>query len=194
MPQAKPSFMEFSSNSPRPPKPVNKRLFVGGLPYKFTEGQLLDLFVPFGRIISLKIIRNQWGKSRGIGYIEFDVDTSAIDAKKALHNHHVTPERTIIVDYADPDPFNTPEGQARHLEALQKKSKFSPDMVPVFHPDADRSRIIAKPHFKKSKTIEKPLIPPNRGKHLRQSVFLSRYHGSKVGAKFAAKTRAKKSR
>lgn len=171
----------------------NKRLFIGGLPYKFTEGQLLEIFAPFGRIISLQIIHNQWGRSRGIGYVEFTEVNDAVAAKQKLHNYHLTPDRTIIVDYAHPDPLNTPEGQQRHIEALQKKSKFHPEMQPVVHPDRDLTE--KKSFVPKKKTFGiHPEIPANRGNHLRQSVFISRYHGSKVGAKFASKTRAKKSK
>jgi RNA recognition motif-containing protein len=128
----------------------NKRLFVGSLPYKFTEGELLSLFAPFGRIIALKIMHNQWGKSRGLGFVEFDDLTSAINAKNQLHNHQLE-ERSIIVDFSEPDPFLTPEGRQRHFQAQKQK----------------------KSH------------------HLRQSVYDSRHHGSRIGAKFASRTRRK---
>lgn len=100
----------------------NSRLFVGSLPYRFTEGQLLSLFAPFGRIISLQIAHNQWGKSRGLGFVEFDSLESAVQAKEKLHNFRLE-DRTIIVDYAQPDPLKTPEGQRRHRQAIAKKNQ-----------------------------------------------------------------------
>lgn len=167
-------------------------MFIGSLPYRFTEGELLDLFVSFGRIISLKIMHNQWGKSRGIGYVEFDNLESAIAAKSKLHNHFLE-DRTIIVDFAQPDPFKTPEGLARHEEALRRKpirrpvnrnteekddrkprdSKFSN------HP---RDGKFAKDSFKKK------LVG---GPKQRQSIFDSRNFHSRVGAKFASKSKKK---
>ena len=85
-------------------KPVSKRLFVGSLPYRFTEGELLDLFIPEGKIISLRILHNRWGKSRGMGYIEYENLDDAIRAKNKYHNFYLG-DRSIIVDYAQPDPF-----------------------------------------------------------------------------------------
>ena len=63
-------------------RPVSKRLFVGSIPFRFTEGELLSLFVPFGKVISLKIMHNRWGKSRGLGFVEFENLDSAIAAKE----------------------------------------------------------------------------------------------------------------
>lgn len=94
------------------------RLFIGGLPFRYTEGQLLSLFVPFGRVVAVQIAHNQWGKSRGIGFVEFDNIADATTAKQKMHNHRVDVDRTIIVDFASPNPFDTEEGQKRHREAL----------------------------------------------------------------------------
>lgn len=117
-------------------KPVSKRLFIGSLPYRFTEGELLDLFISQGKIISIRIMHNRWGKSRGMGYIEYENLDDAINAKKELHNHRLE-DRSIIVDYAQPDPFLTPEGQARHQEALQKHPNRRPISNYLPHPDMD---------------------------------------------------------
>lgn len=117
-------------------KPVSKRLFIGSLPYRFTEGELLSLFIPYGKIISIRIMHTRWGKSRGIGYIEFENLDDAINAKKELHNHRLE-DRSIIVDYAQPDPFLTPEGQARHEEALQKHPNRRQSSNYLPHPDMD---------------------------------------------------------
>jgi len=137
--------------------PNSSRLFVGGLPYKYTEGQLLSLFAPYGRIISLRIIHNPWGKSRGIGYVEFDNFDSAVNAKKALHNYSVDEDRTIIVDYAKTDPLSTPEGLKRHQDAVKNKAK------------------------------RKPI--PSPAKTVRQTVYDSRHHHTRVGAKFAKRNK-----
>lgn len=117
-------------------KPVSKRLFVGSLPYRFTEGQLLDIFISEGKIISLRIMHNKWGKSRGMGYIEYELIDDAIRAKEKYHNFHLG-DRTIIVDYAQPDPFLTPEGQARHEEALEKHPNRRQSQNYLPHPDSD---------------------------------------------------------
>jgi len=117
-------------------KPVSKRLFVGSLPYRFTEGELLDLFISEGKIISVRIMHNQWGKSRGMGYIEYENLDDAIRAKEKYHNFYLG-DRSIIVDYAQPDPFLTPEGQARHQEALEKHPNRRQAQTYLPHPDSD---------------------------------------------------------
>lgn len=117
-------------------KSVSKRLFVGSLPYRFTEGELLDIFIPEGKIISLRILHNRWGKSRGMGYVEYENVDDAIRAKEKYHNFHLG-DRTIIVDYAQPDPLLTPEGQARHVEALEKHPNRRQSQNYLPHPDSD---------------------------------------------------------
>jgi RNA recognition motif-containing protein len=166
------------------------RLFIGGLPYRFTEGELLSLFVTFGRIISLKIMHTQWGKSRGIGYIEFDNLDSAINAKKALHNYRVGDDRTIIVDYAKPDPFLTPEGKERHEKAVavkqQRFSRFHQNQPSVGN--SSPTDQFNQPASDKPQSFAKKLIKPVFGA-TRQSVYDQRTHHSRVGAKFAKRNK-----
>jgi RNA recognition motif-containing protein len=236
-------------------KPVSKRLFVGSLPYRFTEGELLSLFITEGKIVSVRIMHNRWGKSRGLGYVEYENLDDAIRAKEKYHNFWIE-DRTIIVDYAAPDPFLTPEGQARHEEALEKHpnrrqakvflphpdsdsrdyqqqkrsldnreypprrnfSEYSPaprepqsgresksgrpafnslgkslnrnttgEYVPKFFPEnfSSKKRFIAKPGQKPEYKSSSPL-------HVRSSVFKQRNFGSKIGAKFAFKSKKSK--
>lgn len=163
-------------------KSPSTRLFVGGIPYKITEGELLELFVPFGRVVSLKIMHTKWGKSRGLGFVEFDNLESAIAAKTKLHNYKIDFDRTIIVDYAQPDPFKTEEGKARHEQAVARKevrfARFHKNNASP-HPDRDQQEI-DKP-FKR-----KPVFGSTR-----QSVYDSRVHHSRIGAKFSKRNRGK---
>jgi len=164
----------------------HRRLFVGSLPYKFTEGELLTLFVPFGRITSLRIMHNQWGKSRGMGFVEFDTLESAITAKGKMHNFTLQ-DRTIIVDYAQPDPYLTPEGLARHQDALTRKGRHSSvpaaPLVPGKRPFTKKT----DPRTEKENTFK----PKSYWQHQRQSVFDSRFHHARVGAKFTARNKKK---
>lgn len=167
-------------------RPANKRLFVGSLPYRFSEGDLLSLFVTEGKIIAVRIIHNKWGKSRGIGYVEYENLDDAVRAKEKFHNYTIG-ERTIIVDYSEPDPFLTEEGRQRHEEALKKKGRKTsttdrasslPRKSGRFN--LDESQVTSKGFVKKSQ------------KKVRQSVFDSRNYGAKVGAKFSARNKKNK--
>ena len=158
-------------------KPVSKRLFIGSLPYRFTEGELLDLFISEGKIISVRIMHNRWGKSRGMGYVEYENLDDAIRAKEKYHNFHLG-DRSIIVDYAQPDPFLTPEGQARHQEALDRHPNRRQAINYLPHPDSDTEeyrqrsfqahsnsapsfprRSESRPEFKPSFDSDKPRRP-----------------------------------
>ena len=236
-------------------KPVSKRLFIGSLPYQFTEGELLTLFISQGKIISIRIMHNRWGKSRGIAYVEFENLNDAIKAKEKFHNFYIG-DRTIIVDYAEPDPFLTEEGRLRHEEALKEHPNRRQARVFLPHPDSDISDYqeqkkaldnrqypprqqspIARPSFLNEdrkpreykggkpvfnsvgKSLNRnttgeyvpkffPELNPNKKKfrpkpgqkpeyksssdfHVRSSVFKQRNFGSKVGAKFAFKSKKK---
>jgi RNA recognition motif-containing protein len=158
------------------------RLFIGSLPYNLTEGQLLELFVPYGRVVSVSIIRDRKGHSRGLGYVEFDNPESAMQAKNQMHNHPVH-DRTIIVDYAKLDPMQTEEGRAR----------YKPRPQPTTPPSASRPKRRPNNFGQKPSSSSYPSKSKSSKsfKHLRQSVYNSRHFGSKVGAKFSKRTKSK---
>jgi len=133
------------------------RLFVSGLPYRFSEGELLRLFVKFGRVIDARIIFSRWGKSRGMGYVEFDKLEDAIKAKTEMHNFKLTEDRHIIVDFAKVDPLTTDEGKQRFAEAQKRR-----------------------PKRKDVRKLEG---------HVRDTVYKQRNFGSKIGKKFAKKSK-----
>lgn len=169
-------------------KNPSPRLFIGGLPYRFTEGELLSLFAPFGRIVFLKIMHTPWGKSRGIGFVEFDSVDSAATAKLKLHNHHLDVDRTIIVDFAEPDPMSTDEGRQRHQEAVIRNPKKFKNFADA--PAARGSRHPPRPAA--SRPINKFQPKPKFG-DTRQSTYDSRHHHAKVGKKFASRRKFKPS-
>ncbi len=174
----------MSTNTPSP------RLFVGSLPYKFTESDLLSLFITEGKIISIKIIHNRWGRSRGMGYVEYENIGDAVNAKQKYHNYKLE-DRTIIVDYAQPDPFKTPEGQARHQEALAKHNKHRKSYIEKNTSHGSRSSTWSDK--REDQNAAPPLVRGvKKGQKIRQTVFNSRAFGSKVGAKFASRNKKRK--
>lgn len=237
-------------------KPVSKRLFIGSLPYHFTEGELLSIFITEGKVVSVKIVNNRWGRSRGMAYVEYENLGDAVKAKNKYHNWFLN-DRTIIVDYAEPDPFLTEEGRARHEESMEKHPNRREAQVFLPHPDSDvtdyrnqkksldnrqrpserrqfsdrpspfASREDRKPReYKGGKPIfnslgrsvnrnttgeytpkfypetstpsknkfkprpgQKPEYKASSANHVRSTVFKQRSFGSKVGAKFAFKSK-----
>ena len=58
------------------------KLYVGNLPYSMDEGDLRDLFTPYGTPTSVAVITDRGtGRSKGFGFVEYE---SAAEAKAAI--------------------------------------------------------------------------------------------------------------
>ncbi len=57
---------------------MEKRLYVGGLPYSTTEDGLKEAFAKVGTVDSVKIIMDRMtGRSKGFGFIEMSTEEEA---------------------------------------------------------------------------------------------------------------------
>jgi RNA recognition motif-containing protein len=82
---------------------LNKKLYVGSLPYSITEDELRELFSSYGPIDSVRIITDKFtGQSKGFGFVEM---ANGEDAKKAIDgiNGKQIGGRTLIVNDARPE-------------------------------------------------------------------------------------------
>ncbi len=82
---------------------MNKKLYVGSLPYSITEDELRELFSSYGAIESVRIITDKFtGQSKGFGFVEM---ANGEDAKKAIDgiNGKQIGGRTLIVNDARPE-------------------------------------------------------------------------------------------
>lgn len=74
-------------------------IFVGNLNFQTTENQLKDLFAPFGKIQSLKIIKGMRSRhSKGIAFIKMSVPSEGQSAVYALNNSSQDDQRIIVYD------------------------------------------------------------------------------------------------
>ena len=81
---------------------MSKKLFVGGLPYETTDGELEKLFSPVGQVESATVITDRnTGRSRGFGFVEMAADEDAAKAIEKLNGNEVG-GRNIIVSEAKP--------------------------------------------------------------------------------------------
>jgi len=63
---------------------LNKKLYVGNLPFNTTEDDLRDLFARHGTVASVKVITDrETGRSRGFAFVEMDAN-GAQEAMRAL--------------------------------------------------------------------------------------------------------------
>ena len=57
---------------------MNKKLFVGGLPYKVTDDRLDEVFAVHGTVESARVVTDKYtGESRGFGFVEMSSPAEA---------------------------------------------------------------------------------------------------------------------
>ncbi len=79
-----------------------KKLYVGGIPYSMNDDSLKAAFAQAGSVTSATIIMDKMtGRSKGFGFVEFDVDA---DADKAIEmwNGKELEGRRLTVNEARP--------------------------------------------------------------------------------------------
>ncbi len=81
---------------------MNSKIYVGGLPYTTTDGQLEEIFATHGTVESARVITDKFtGQSRGFGFVEMSSGGEAQKAIDALNNSQVD-GRTLTVNEAKP--------------------------------------------------------------------------------------------
>ena len=81
---------------------MNNKLYVGGLPYSVTDGQLEEIFQAHGTVASAKVISDKFtGQSRGFGFVEMSSGSEAQTAISALNGTQLE-GRTLTVNEAKP--------------------------------------------------------------------------------------------
>jgi RNA recognition motif-containing protein len=81
---------------------MSNKLYVGGLPYSVTDGQLQDIFGAHGTVESARVISDKFtGQSRGFGFVEM---SSGSEAQQAINNLNGTQlgGRSLVVNEAKP--------------------------------------------------------------------------------------------
>ena len=69
---------------------MNKRLYVGNLPYKIDEATLETLFSQAGAVASVHVMREaESGRARGFGFVEMVNEQGAAQAIKLFHNYQL---------------------------------------------------------------------------------------------------------
>lgn len=86
------------------------KLYVGGLAYSVTDQELNDFFATEGTVSNAFVVKDKFsGKSKGFGFVEFEDDTEAQNAIKALDGKDLN-GRAIVVNEARPQEERRPGG------------------------------------------------------------------------------------
>jgi cold-inducible RNA-binding protein len=81
---------------------MEKRLFVGNLPYSMSDADLEKAFSDHGHVVSSVVIRDrETGRSRGFGFVEMESGEEAELAQRALDGLEVE-GRKLRVNAAQP--------------------------------------------------------------------------------------------
>ena len=92
---------------------MGNKLYVGGLPYSVTEGQLEEIFSKHGSVLSAHVISDKFsGKSRGFGFVEMGSSEEAKRAIEALNGTDLE-GRNLIVNEARPQERRQGPGRNR---------------------------------------------------------------------------------
>jgi cold-inducible RNA-binding protein len=76
------------------------KLYVGNLPFDFSETDLNELFEPFGSIVSAKIVMDRYsGRSRGFAFVEMSSRSEGQQAMESL-NGKTLKGRNLMVNEA----------------------------------------------------------------------------------------------
>ena len=100
-------------------------IYVGNLPWKATEEDLLALFREYGTIVDVRIIQDPvTGRSRGYGFVEFD--GADVPQVVASLNGAQFGGRSLMVNLAKPKPER--DGQAAVLRRARDSTGRSEEV------------------------------------------------------------------
>ena len=81
---------------------MSNKIYVGGLPFSTTEGQLEEMFAAHGTVESARVITDRFtGQSRGFGFVEMSSGGEAQKAIEALNGTDIE-GRALTVNEARP--------------------------------------------------------------------------------------------
>ena len=89
---------------------MNNKLYVGGLPFSVTDGQLQEMFSAHGSVESARVISDKFtGQSRGFGFVEMGSGSEAQAAISGLNGTQYQ-GRSLTVNEAKPQTNRNDNG------------------------------------------------------------------------------------
>jgi len=107
---------------------MEKRIYVGNLPFSVTQEGLKDLFMKYGNIEEAIVITNKFsGRSKGFGFVTFSMEESVEKAVSEM-NKKAIEGREIIVKEAVPfDPDKPRKEFSKKPESDQEEESNEED-------------------------------------------------------------------
>ncbi|KAG6910805.1 hypothetical protein DXG01_007694 [Tephrocybe rancida] len=105
-------------------------VFVGGLPFDLTEGDVITIFSQFGEVMDLNMPRDkETGKTKGFGFLMYEDQRSTILAVDNLNGAKVL-EKTLRVDHVK--NYKQPKSKGEDgewVEAEEQSLNAKPQMI-----------------------------------------------------------------
>ena len=93
---------------------MNKKLYIGGLPFSVTDDQLKTLFESHGTVESAKVIMDRYtDRSRGFGFVEMSTQQEAEQAIQELNGTELE-GRSLTVNVSKPRGSRSGGGGSRN--------------------------------------------------------------------------------
>ncbi|KAJ1840639.1 RNA-binding protein Cwf29, partial [Coemansia sp. RSA 2708] len=110
-------------------------IFVGGLPFDLTEGDVICVFSQYGEVVNINLVRDkETGKSKGFAFLQYEDQRSTVLAVDNFNGTKVL-GRTLRVDHVK--NYRQPkQGDSDELPA-ERAMNAAPEPLPASDPAAD---------------------------------------------------------
>ncbi|XP_016840784.1 RNA-binding motif protein, X-linked 2 [Nasonia vitripennis] len=97
-------------------------IFIGGLPYDLTEGDVIAVFSQYGEIVNINLVRDKdTGKQKGYGFLCYEDQRSTILAVDNLNGIKIL-GRTIRVDHVK--DYKPPKVGSKNVDEETKRLRL----------------------------------------------------------------------
>lgn len=98
-----------------------QKIFISGLPFSCTQGQLEELCQPHGTIKAIRLVTNRSGKPKGLAYVEFANESEASQAVLKMDGT-VFQNYTISVAISNPPERKTEASSQREFQPVRAQT------------------------------------------------------------------------
>jgi len=104
---------------------MNKKLYVGNLPYELSDDDLKNHFSQAGNVTSANVIRyHDTGRSKGFGFVEMEKEEDAQKAIDMFNGKDLNGRNIVVSEARPPKPRSEFGGGFRQRNRFQKRENF----------------------------------------------------------------------
>ncbi|KAJ8733207.1 hypothetical protein PYW08_001505 [Mythimna loreyi] len=136
-------------------------VFVGGLPYDLTEGDIICVFSQYGEIVNINLVRDKaTGKSRGFSFICYEDQRSTILAVDNLNGTKIL-GRTIRVDHCE--QYRAPNADMSKVDEVTAAIRME-GCAPQLQPVVTKTETVVKQEKATKETVKSGKVKKKKEK------------------------------